>query len=80
KKYPLELFPRQRTIFETLFSSDWGTAVEALRGVRALAGGGPLGAAARPGGALGSVEALEEWMRRAAAPQVLARAPEIRIR
>jgi hypothetical protein len=27
-----------------------------------------------------SGDALEEWMRRAAAPQVLARAPEIRIR
>jgi protease-4 len=85
RKYPLELFPRQRTLFEALFSNGWGTAVEAARGgLSALAGlrGGPLGAggAAGEGGVLGSGEALEYWMRRAAAPQVLARAPEIRIR
>ena len=81
QKYPLEIFPRQRTLFETLVSSDWGTAVEALRGVRAMAGGGSLGAVATgAGGVTGSGQALEEWMRRAAAPQVLARAPEIRIR
>jgi protease-4 len=85
RKYPLELFPRQRTLFEALFSNGWGTAVEAARGeLSALAGlrRGPLGAggAAGEGGVLGSGEALEGWMRRAAAPQVLARAPEIRIR
>ena len=81
QKYPLEIFPRQRTLFETIVSSDWGTAVEALRGVRAMAGGGSLGAVATgAGGVTGSGQALEEWMRRAAAPQVLARAPEIRIR
>jgi protease-4 len=84
KKYPLELYPRQRTLFETLFSGGWGTAVDAARGLRTLVGlrVGPLGTgnAAQAGGMLGSGEALEEWMRRAAAPQVLARAPEIRIR
>ncbi len=82
KKYPLELFPRQRSIFETIFSSGWGTAVETLRGLHALAEAGRSAAGSAPGrdGVLGSGEALEEWIRRAAAPQVLARAPEIRIR
>ncbi len=83
QKYPLEIFPRQRTLFETLLSSGWGTAVETLRGLHTLAGSGPLagGAAAGRGGVLGSGgEALEDWMRQATAPQVLARAPEIRIR
>jgi protease-4 len=81
QKYPLELFPRQRTLFETLFSNNgWGTAIEALRIFSDLAGVARGGAAAAgPAGMLGS-QALEEWMRRAATPQVLARAPEIRIR
>ena len=42
KKYPLEIFPRQRTIWETVFSSGWGAAGETLRALHALApfGGG----------------------------------------
>jgi protease-4 len=81
QKYPLEIFPRQRTLFEAFFSnSGWSTAVEALRALSALAGAARNGAAAGPAAALGGGQALEEWMRRAAAPQVLARTPEIRIR
>ena len=81
EKYPLEIFPRQRTLFETLFSSGWGTA---QRGAARARGGAALGpTAARRGhrsGRRARQRALEEWMRRVAAPQVLARAPEIRIR
>jgi protease-4 len=81
RKYPLEIFPRQRTLFETIFSSGWGTAIDAGRRliatVRLRLDGS---AAAGQGGMFESGDALEEWMRRAAAPQVLARAPEIRIR
>jgi protease-4 len=57
KQYPLEIYPRQRTLLETLFAA------------------GPTGAKAPIGRA-----ALEEWARKVAAPQVLARVPEIRIR
>jgi protease-4 len=81
RKYPLEIYPRPRSFFETLFSSGFGTAIGALRDLRALAAG-PLGGgdAARAGGLSTGGEALEEWMRRVGAPQVLARTPEIRIR
>lgn len=58
RQYPLEIYPRQRTLYETLF--DRGTAA-------------PVAAPDRRA-------ALEEWGRRVTAPQVLARAPEIRIR
>jgi protease IV len=58
KKYPLDLYPRQRTLFETLFADGSTTATRTPR----------------------SRAELEEWVRGVAAPQVLARVPEIRIR
>jgi protease-4 len=58
KEYPLEIYPRQRTLFETLFAD------------------GSTSASVTPHGRA----AIEEWMRRVAAPQVLARVPELRIR
>jgi ClpP class serine protease len=92
EQYPLEIFPRQRTLWETIFTPGWSGVGETLTTLRALAmrarfGSGLLGSASLPGGsgtgpadALSGSAALEEWMRRLAAPQVLARAPEIRIR
>jgi protease-4 len=70
KKYPLELFPRQRTLLETIFADGFGTAVSAVRGAAEQHGGGAIDAAG----------AVDEWLRRLAEPQVLARAPDIRIR
>jgi protease-4 len=58
EEYPLDIYPRPRSLFETLFGGGSTAARTAIRG---------------------RVEA-EEWVRRLAAPQVLARAPEVRIR
>ena len=96
EQYPLEIFPRQRTLWETLFTNGWSGAGETLTALRALATqarfgsgllGSPVGSTAGsvgpgtgPGDALSGSAALQDWVRRMAAPQVLARAPEIRIR
>jgi protease-4 len=57
RQYPLEIFPRQRSLYETLFKPSTLASVTRL-----------------------SRAAMEDWLRRVTAPQVLARAPEIRIR
>jgi len=58
RQYPLEIYPRPRSLYDTLF------------------GDGATG----PALTVSRRAALEEWARRIVAPQVLARAPEIRIR
>jgi ClpP class serine protease len=83
KKYPLAIFPRQRTLWETIFEGGFTGVSESFTLVRALIANGGLrigGSTSAPIDALSGGEALDEWMRRLAAPQVLARAPEIRIR
>ena len=83
EKYPLEIFPRQRTLWETIFENGFTGMGESFTLVRALAASGGLrigGTTSAPIDALSGSVALEEWMRRLGAPQVLARAPEIRIR
>jgi protease-4 len=78
REYPLTIYPKPKTILETIFSDGLGTAIETVRELRTLVGAAGVAPAAAasgwPGGAV-----IEEWMRRLAAPQVLARAPDLHI-